>query len=267
MTEITEERVERAVPAVRPQPYMPPPLLRVVLIGAMLVAAVSAHAQQPPAAEAEKGRPSVLSLEWEPLAPDEPSAASSETVANPQGQGSNRVYLYTGQVLSSLFLGGSGMSSEEQYPVVPVALTAKLRDDNGAPLAYQAVGFALESSFGTLLQFGKVPTDGEGRARLVLRDRRCGIYPFQVTYGGNQAFQRSYAQAEVDFGPCPAPALPAGGVLITPYATAPITLASIVFFGTTWGVFFYVFGYLFCWRLRRAEEGGDDLRLPGGSGN
>jgi len=63
----------------------------------------------------------------------------------------------------------------------------------------------------------------------------------------------------VDFGPCPAPALPASGVLITPYATAPITLAFVFFYGTMWVVFFYAFGYLLVWRMRRAGEGGEGL--------
>ena len=252
-----EERVERAVPAMQPRPYMPPPL-SVVLIAAMVLTAVSAQAQQSPAAE--NGKPTELSLEWEPVAPSEAAPASAEAAANPQHEGSSRLYLYALKALSPLTWSESGKSSEEEYPLRALAITAKLRDGQGAPLAYRPIGFALETSFCTLLQFSKVPTDGEGKAKLVLRDRRCGTYPFQVTYGGDQTFRRSYGVSKVDFGPCPEPALPAAGVLITPYATAPITLASVIFFGTTWSVFLYVFGYLFFWRVRRAGEEGDDLR-------
>ncbi|OFV96480.1 MAG: hypothetical protein A3H28_08970 [Acidobacteria bacterium RIFCSPLOWO2_02_FULL_61_28] len=259
MVERIEERAERAVPAMRPQPYMPPPLA-MALIGTLLVAAISARAQQPTAAE-EKGKATVLELEWEPLPPAEPTAASAETAGNPQGEGSNRAYFFAYQFLSPLFSGGGAARSEaEERPVRPLAITAKLRDTNGVPLSYQAVGFALETSFGTLLQFSKVPTDSEGRARLVLRDRRCGTYPFQATFGGDQqTLRKSYALAKVDFGPCPAPALPASGVLITPYATAPITLAFVFFYGTMWVVFFYAFGYLLVWRMRREGRGGEGL--------
>lgn len=256
--EPVEEGAARAVPAMQARPYMPPPL-SVVLIAAIAMAAVSAHAQQSSAAE--KRKPTVLSLEWEPLRPDEPTAASSEEVANPP----SRLYLYAVRVLSPLFWGGKEKTGEEQHlPIRPLAITAKLRDDKGAPLAFQVVGFALETSFGTLLQFSKVPTDAEGRAKLVLRDHRCGTYPFQAAYAGNQAVQGSYALAKVDFGPCPAPALPAEAVLITPYATAPITLVLVFFFGTMWGVFFYAFGYLFVWQIRRSGKAGeDDVSLHG----
>lgn len=256
-----DEEIERTIPAGRPQAYMPPPLI-VLLIAAIGIAFVSAHAQESPAAQ--NGNPtksSALSLEWEPVPSADPAAASSEGAGNPKSKGSRRVYFYAEQILSPLLSGVKGKSSEEAYPLRPVAIIAKLRDDKGDPLTYQPVGFALETRFGTLLEFGKVATDDAGRAKLVLRDRRCGTYPFQAVYGGNQAFKVSYAQVKVDFGPCPAPTLPAGGVLITPYATAPITLASICYFGTIWGVFFYAFGYLYFWRLRRAGEAEGDFRL------
>ena len=69
----------------------------------------------------------------------------------------------------------------------------------------------------------------------------------------------------MDFGPCPAQALPANGVLITPYASAPITLAAILYFGTLWGIFFYAFGYLYFWRivLRPARVQMDPRLLAG----
>ena len=244
--EPAEETVEHTVPAMQPRPYMPPPL-SVLLLAAFGMAAVSAHAQQSP--PAKNAKPIVMSLESETLAPDELAAASSEGVAHPQGKGPSRIYLYAERVLSPLIPGGKGKSSEDQLSVRPMAITAKLRDVSGAPVAYRPVGFALESSFGTLLQLGKVATDSEGRARLVLRDRRCGIYPFQAVYDGDQSFQRGSVVGKVDFGPCAAPALPAQSLFITPYSTPPIALASALFIGTVWGVFFYVFGYRFFWRM------------------
>ena len=261
-----EERIEQAVPLVRPQPYMPPPL-RVLLIAAMGLAAVSASAQQAPGnPKGELKKPSAMTLEWEAVTPAEPTATSPETAADPQAKGSNRVYFFAYQLLSPLFSGGGGTLNEaEEKPMRQVAITAKLRDNNGDPLAYRPVGFALETSFGTLLQFSKIATDGEGRAKLVVRDHRCGTYPFQATYGGDQAFQQSYALAKVDFGPCPAPALPASGVLITPYATGPITLASVLFFGSMWCVFFYV-GYLYFWRTRRAGEAEGPMEIAADGG-
>jgi len=260
--ETIEERVERSVPAMRPQPFMPPPL-SVVLIAAILISAVSAHAQQSPAAK--NAKPTSLSLEWEPVQPDETAAASTAAEGDSKASGSKRVYYFAVQTLSPLFWGGKASSTgEDKPPVRPLAISAKLRDATGAPLSYQAVGFALETSFGTLLQLGKVPTDGDGKAKLVVRDHRCGTYPFQAVYGGDQANRISYAQARVDFGPCPAPALPAAGVLITPYKTAPITLAFTFFYGTMWVVFAYCFGYLLLVRMRRAGAADIDVRFTEG---
>ena len=246
MTETMEERVERAAPGLQGHPYLPPPL-RVLLIAAMGMAAISAHAQQPPAAK--NAAPIVMSLESEPVVSGESAAASSERAADSKSTGFGRVYFYGERILSPLFSGGKEKSSGEQYPVRPMAITAKLRDANGAPLAYRPVGFALETSFGTLLQFSKIATDGEGRAKLVVRDRRCGTYQVQATYGGDQAFQQGSALAKVDFGPCPAPGLPAQSLFITPYPSAPIALLSALFIGTAWGMFFYALGYLFFWRM------------------
>ena len=259
MPEIVEERVERIAPAVRAQPYMPPPL-SVVLLAAILISAVSARAQQPPAAK--NAEPTALSLESEAVPAAETAAASPEGVADSRSA-PGRVYYFATRILSPLSWSGKATSSEQaQSAARPLAIVAKLHDAKGAPLAYQAVGFALETSFGTLLQLGKVPTDGDGRAKIVVRDHRCGTYPFQAVYGGDTAHQISYAQAKVDFGACPAPALPAAGVLITPYATAPITLAAVIYFGTLWGIFFYAFGYLYFWRImRHTGEGQIDPRL------
>jgi hypothetical protein len=241
-----------------------PPALRVLLIAAIVGAAVSANAQQPPAAN-KNAKPTTLSLEWEPVPTEETAAASPAEAGDSKAAGSRRVYYFAVQTLSPLFWGGKASTAGEDKPRVrPLAISAKLKDASGAPLSYQAVGFALETSFGTLLPLGKVPTDGDGRAKLVVRDRRCGTYPFQAVYGGDQTNKVSYAQARVDFGPCPAPALPAAGILITPYKTAPITLAFTFFYGTMWVVFAYSVGYLLLYRMRRAGGDGADVRLMAG---
>ena len=251
-----EKIIERVIPAVRPQPFMPPPL-GVVLIAAILISAVSVRAEEAPADQKPNPtKSSTMVAEWAPLPPPETAAASPDGRADSKARGSRRVYFYALQALSPLLWGGKGKSTEEEpYAIRPLAISAKLLDDKGAPLAYQPVGFALETSFGTLLQYGRVPTDGDGRAKLVLREHRCGTYPMQVNYEGNQDFRVSSAQLKVDFGPCSAPALPAEGVLIAPYASAPITLGAALLFGTVWGIFIYAFGYLFFWRTRHGEEG------------
>jgi Ni/Fe-hydrogenase subunit HybB-like protein len=256
MKEIAEQRAERAFSSVRQQPYMPPPL-SVVLIAAILISAVSARAADSPAAKSPT-KTAVMSLEAEEMPPSD--AATASPAGDPKA--SHRVYYFALQTLSPLFWGGKSAAREENPQVRPLAIVAKLHDEGGAPLAYQAVGFALETSFGTLLDLGKVPTDGEGKARLVVKDRRCGTYPFQAVFSGDQTFKVSYAQARVDFGPCPSPALPAAGVLITPYPTAPITMVSVLYFGTIWSMFFYAFGYLFFWRvMRRAGQTQTESRL------
>ena len=124
MVEKIEERIERDVPAVRAQPYMPP--LSVVLIAAILISAVSAHAQQSPAAK--NAEPTALSLESETLPSGETAAASSEGVTDSKSA-SGRVYYYALHVLSPLVWSGKANSSGEAKPGIrPRAIIAKLRD-------------------------------------------------------------------------------------------------------------------------------------------
>ena len=242
----------RAVPAILTQPTM----LSILLIASIVLAAASARAGQPgPAADSKPAgtkpapakptpKPTSLSLQWELVQP----AAQPGNIGSAL---STRLHEYLEDIFSPLFFSPKATNGAEQERTSTVKVTATLLDEKGAPLPYQAVGFGLETSFGTVLQFGKAPTDDQGKAHLTLRDRRCGVYPFQAVFGGDDSLKTSYAIAKVDFGACPAPALPSAGVLITPYATAPITLSFLFFYGTMWVAFCYAFGYLVLWRIRR----------------
>ena len=255
--ETVAEKAERAVPERIARPYIPP-ALGMVLIACVLGGAVAARAQE--TRPTQKPQPTTLSFQSEILPPIEPPPAPPEE-AESEASRPKRVYLFATRLLLPLVWFQS-KEGEVEKPPPTVAVTASLRDAKGGPLSYQAVGFALRTSFGTMLQFGKVPTDGEGRAKLVLRDRRCGKYPFQTVYGGDQANGASYTTGEVDFGPCPPPALPGKGVLITPYWTAAITLPFVLFYGIMWATFLYTFGYLAFWRMRRASPKGGAFPPP-----
>lgn len=135
-----------------------------------------------------------------------------------------------------------------------VEVSAQLRDGRGQPLAYQAVGFALKTSLGTL-DFGKRPTDDEGKVQLVVRDRRYGQYPMDVVFQGDATHPPSQGRVLVDFGSRPAPALPEGGVLISPNFSPGIGLPFLFFYGGMWCVMAYVVGYLVLVRMRRERKG------------
>jgi hypothetical protein len=141
--------------------------------------------------------------------------------------------------------------SEPAHSVVEVS--AQLRDGSGQPLAYQAVGFALKTSLGTL-DFGKRPTDDEGKVQLVVRDRRYGQYRMDVAFQGDASHPPSQGQVLVDFGSRPAPALPEGGVLISPNFSPAIGLPFLFFYGSMWCVMAYVVGYLVLVRMRRERQ-------------
>jgi hypothetical protein len=144
-------------------------------------------------------------------------------------------------------------SGEEQKPASAIAVKAMLKDAKGAPVAFQPVSFSLQTSFG-FVPYGNRPTDEQGKAELVFRDRRYGKYPVLVSYGGNEALGSTRNEVLVDFGSRPSPALPAAGVLIAPYATPAIGLPFVIFYGAMWVVYVYVFGYLILWRVRRSGQ-------------
>jgi hypothetical protein len=115
------------------------------------------------------------------------------------------------------------------------------------------VGFALKTSLGTL-DFGKRPTDDEGKVQLVVRDRRYGQYRMDVAFQGDSTHPASQGQVLVDFGSRPAPALPEGGVLISPNFSPGIGLPFLFFYGSMWCVMAYVVGYLVLVRMRRERQ-------------
>jgi hypothetical protein len=131
-----------------------------------------------------------------------------------------------------------------------IAVAAQLRDASGQPLAWQAVNFKLKTSLGKL-DFGNLPTDGEGKAQLIVRDHRYGRYPVSVAYRGDDDHLESVGEVLVDFGPRPAPALPESGVLIGPTFSPAIGLPFLAFYGSMWVVFVYVVGYILFWKMRR----------------
>ena len=112
------------------------------------------------------------------------------------------------------------------------------------------MNFKLKTSLGKL-DFGNLPTDGEGKAQLIVRDRRYGQYPVSVAYQGDDTHRASIGEVLVDFGPRPAPSLPEAGVLISPTFSPEIGLPFLAFYGTMWCVFAYVVGYLVFWQMRR----------------
>ncbi|MBI1895122.1 MAG: polysulfide reductase NrfD [Acidobacteria bacterium] len=148
------------------------------------------------------------------------------------------------------FSTGRAKADEVAPEMRPVEIEAQARDARGEPLAFQAIGFSLKGALGTL-DFGSRPSDGEGKVKLVIRDRRYGRYPVTVSFEGDESHQPGRATVLVDFGPRPAPALPVAGVLISPYFSPEIGLPFLFFYGVMWCAFAYSFGYLVLWRMRR----------------
>ncbi len=222
--------------------------MRVVLLTCLLAGASFADAREPRAVK--KPKATVLSLEWKPLATTESTPAPAEE-AQAEAGATPGARFFLLRPFAKLAFGSK--SSEEQKAPPTIAVTATLRDAKGLPVSFQAVSFSLKTSFG-LLQYGSRATNDGGKAQLVIRERRYGKYPLQVVYEGSNDFGATRSEVPVDFGPRPAPALPKEGVLITPYATAAIGLPFVVFYGLMWVVFFYAFGYLIVWRMRRSPH-------------
>ncbi|MBZ5700622.1 MAG: polysulfide reductase NrfD [Acidobacteriia bacterium] len=218
----------------------------IILITLTLAGASLAHAGE--TRKPRKPAPTALSLEWQALPADKLAAASAEEEP-PDAITAGRVQHSLSQLFGQLHFGSK--NAEEQKPPSAIALKATLKDERGAPVAMQPVSFSLRTSFG-LVQYGSRPTNEEGKAELVVRERRYGRYPVLVAYGGDEAFGGTRAEISVDFGLRPAPGLPTAGVLIAPYATAAIGLPFVIFYGIMWVVYLYAFGYLILWRVRRA---------------
>lgn len=244
--EAAEAAPEPAAPPAR-SAWRPIPPISVLLIAGVLLAAGDVHAQKP--RSAPQPQPTTLSLDWQVASPAEARRLPAETPA----AGPERVYLFAERLFGCFPFGSKRLEEEKRFPTI--AVTATLLDHKAHPLAFQAVSFALKTSFGTLA-LGSRPTDDAGKAQLLIRDRRYGTYPVQVAFAGDADYEAARAEIRLDFGARPAPALPRHGVLITPYATPAIGLPFLVFYGTIWLVFLYAFGYLILWRMRRARPSG-----------
>lgn len=222
------------------------PSMGAMLLIALLGGATLGHAGEPrPKA---KSRATTLTVEWRPAAPRAAASSSSVGEENSVSLESPRVYFLADRIFGHL--GWREHSAGTGRPVPAIAVTAALRDAEGKPVAFQAVGFSLRTSLGAL-QYGNRPTDQSGQAQLLLHEPRYGKYPAIVTFAGNDDLSPSQAQVLVDFGPRPPPALPSAGVLITPYATPAIGIPFLVFYGIMWVVYAYAFGYLILWQMRR----------------
>jgi Ni/Fe-hydrogenase subunit HybB-like protein len=233
------------------RPAVPLPLLLVaalVLLGAMV-----ARAQDKPKGNSGQAQPTQISVTWKALPPQ---AAPRVEDARATAASPGKLFLST-RGMPELWPSESPNSKREAANSV-IEVSAQLRDGLGQPLAYQAVGFTLKTSLGTL-DFGRRPTDDEGKVQLVVRDRRYGQYPVEVAFQGDGAHPPSRSQVMVDFGPRPAPALPGGGVLIGPNFSPAIGLPFIFFYGSMWCVMAYVVGYLVLVRMRRERRAGAAL--------
>lgn len=142
-------------------------------------------------------------------------------------------------------------SNESPRPVLTI--TATLADTTGKPIADVPVRFEMKMLFGTL-KLGLFPTDEKGKAALVLRDKRFGVYRVRTIFGGNDIYEPNEVDAEVDFGPRTEPSLPQEGILIAPYPTFFIAFPFLLFYGSCWLVFLYAFGWLVLWKMRRSKQ-------------
>jgi Ni/Fe-hydrogenase subunit HybB-like protein len=229
----------------------------VILLACLLSAAGAARAEQKP--PAKPPAPTTLSLEYQQVA----APVSAETKA-PQSTGPKASSL---DKLFGRLLGWNPAESGEQLENRPaMQITAKLRDSKGQPLSYQVLSLSLKTSFGTL-DFGSRPTDEEGKAQFLVKDKRYGKYPVECTYEGGTDFAPAKATATIDFGPRPEPSLPSEGVLIGPDTAAVIAIPFLGFFGFAWFVFVFVGGYILFVRLpqvrRRALKKATASRLQG----
>lgn len=234
-----------ATQPVSPQRLGAIPSATIILIGCLLSGVSAAKAAQKIPAKGPVKTPESTSLTvmWHsvPPASAEDAEAKKKSSAAPQKSG---VETFFGHLFGWIPAG----TDKESQPRPFMEITVSLADSKGAPLGYQVVGLTQKTSFGTL-DFGSRPTNAEGKAKFLIQDKRYGQYQVDSNYEGGDKFAAAHARAIVDFGPRPEPSLPAGGVLITPYATAWIGVPFLMFFGLIWSVFLYIGVYLLFWRL------------------
>jgi hypothetical protein len=214
-------------------------------VTALLLHGTSANAASP--AKPKLPKPTAITVEWKTVPAAQASRESVPDESTPFLPRA-RVFLYTGR-LFSLLTSDDRSADDDLKPSPPVAVTATLRDSSGAPISFKPVEFSAKTGLGTLA-FGSRPTLADGKAQLVIKDRRYGTYPVQVVFRGDEEYAPATFDVAVDFGARPAPSLPRVGVLITPYATSYIAAPFLLFYGTMWVAFIYAFGYLILWKIR-----------------
>ena len=217
-----------------------------LMMAALLLYGTSAHAAGP--VKPKQPKPTAISAEWKAL----PAAEASRESAPDEGTPPlppRRVFLYAGRLFGPLALLDSS-ADDEPKPSPAVAVTATLRGSSGEPISFKPLEFSTKTGLGTLA-FGSRPTLADGKAQLIIKDRRYGSYPIQVVFHGDEQYAPATFDINVDFGARPSPALPRTGVLITPYATPPIAVPFLLFYGTMWAAFIYAFGYLIWWKMRK----------------
>ncbi len=250
--ETREQRQEVAVPEVPvavPSRWWKPGNVFPILVAAVLLLSGRA-ANATSSAKHKTPKPSVITAEWKALPATTAASQSAPEETTPLLPHS-RVLLYNGFLFS--LQGSSPPTENDSKPAAPIAVTAILHDSSGAPISFKPVEFIAKTGLGTL-SFGSRPTMADGKAQLVIKDRRYGTYPVQVVFHGDDEYAPATFDVKVNFGSRPAPSLPRVGVLITPYATSPIAAPFLLFYGTMWAAFVYAFGYLVLWKMRKASR-------------
>ncbi len=249
--EVNAPEKSESAPESKPARWWKPGIVTPLLIVAVLLLwAKSAHAAEP--VKPKEAKVSTISAEWKVIPAAEATSESGAESSAPFFA-DERVSLVVDH--SFLFQGLFGHSARpELKPPPAMAVTATLRDASGAPITFKPVEFSLQTEFG-VLPFGSRPTMADGKAQIVIKDRRYGAYPVQVAFSGDGEYAPANFKINVDFGDRPLPSLPEAGMLITPYATPHIALPFLAFYGTMWVVFVYTFGYMIVWKMRRLPQG------------
>ncbi|MBZ5520899.1 MAG: polysulfide reductase NrfD [Acidobacteriia bacterium] len=244
--EIVQPEPAVAVPS--PSRWWKPGIVFPLLaLAALLLWGATANAAAP--ARPKPVKAAAITAEWKTVPLPEAASASSPDEGAPHPN--ERVSTYAGFfTLQGMF---TRSARNEPKPLPPVAVIATLRDASGAPIGFKPVEFSVKTGLGNLA-FGSRPTLADGKAQLVIKDRRYGSYPVQVAFRGDEEYAPASFNITVDFGARPSPSLPDAGVLITPFATPSIAVPFLAFYGIMWVAFVYTFGYLILWKMRRFPQ-------------
>ncbi|HYL13671.1 MAG TPA: NrfD/PsrC family molybdoenzyme membrane anchor subunit [Terriglobales bacterium] len=247
--EIAIPEVSEAVPS---RWWTPGVAVSTLVLAVLLLYGISANAAGP--VKPKQVKPATITAEWKTVPAVEASRQSApEEGVSPLMQG--RVFLYAGRLFGAQEAHESSAENNAR-PSPAVAVIASLRDASGAPISFKPVEFSAKTGLGTLA-LGSRPTLADGKAQLIVKDRRYGLYPVQVVFHGDEEYAPASFDVNVDFGVRPSPSLPRAGVLITPYATSPIAVPFLLFYGVMWAAFVYAFGYLIVWKMRRCPREGE----------